>query len=50
MGEEPSAEAFAGLPRVWRPRASPTGDAVAFFRNPGERCELFVYDIDADER
>jgi len=50
MGEGPSAEAFAGLPRVWRPRASPTGDAVAFFWNPGERYELFVYDIDADER
>ena len=49
METEPSAQEFAGLPRVWRPRASPGGERIAFFWNPDERYELFVYDLEADE-
>jgi Tol biopolymer transport system component len=45
----PSAEEFGGLPRVQRPRASLTGDYVAFFWNPGEQYELFLYDAEVEE-
>lgn len=50
MSTEPSAADFAGLPRVWRPRASPTGDHVVFFWNPGSHYELFIYDTDTEEQ
>lgn len=50
MATEPSASDYASFPRVWRPRASPTGEHVAFFWNPDGPYELFVYDIDAGEQ
>lgn len=49
MVTQPSAADFASIPTVWRPRASPSGEKVAFFRNPDGRFELHVCEIESGD-